>query len=63
MFADEDGRGRRILIRKIKQIFQKCKIKMEFIALLLMVGVIPSAIGGVHLCRNMINNAKEDMIL
>ena len=33
------------------------------IALLLMCGVIPSAIGGVHLCRNMINNAKEDMIL
>ncbi len=28
MFADEDGRGRRTLIRKIKQIFQKCKIKM-----------------------------------
>lgn len=36
---------------------------MEFIALLLMEGVIPSAIGGVYLCRNMINNAKEDMIL
>lgn len=33
------------------------------IALLLMCGVIPSAIGGVYLCRNMINNAKEDMIL
>lgn len=36
---------------------------LQFIAFLLMLGVIPSAIGGVYLCRNMINNAKEDMIL